>query len=268
MGKSVVRGAVQPAVDWQAPWLDPWADFLVHVGLEIAPEFGSTNALPPEFLALNGLRNLNPSPQFVPHTAVPEGEGYEAFIQRTGQVPTRDNLHDVFNGLVWLRFPQAKATMNRLHVQEIARLGGNSPRGAVRDALTLFDENGALLQCPDALWQALVAKDWQRLFVTGRPLWQQARLVLFGHALLEKLITPRKPLVAHVYRIKSGFDRADCPTKNTENIANLDAIFAQHITPASMAMKPFAPLPVLGVPGWWPANEEPAFYDDAAVFRR
>ena len=30
----------------------------------------------------------------------------------------------------------------------------------------------------------------------------------------------------------------------------------------------FAPLPVLGVPGWWPANESPAFYDDATVFRQ
>ena len=29
----------------------------------------------------------------------------------------------------------------------------------------------------------------------------------------------------------------------------------------------FAPLPVLGVPGWWPANESPAFYADATVFR-
>ncbi len=26
-------------------------------------------------------------------------------------------------------------------------------------------------------------------------------------------------------------------------------------------------LPVLGVPGWWPANEDEAFYDDASVFR-
>ncbi|HQX67511.1 MAG TPA: DUF3025 domain-containing protein, partial [Ottowia sp.] len=27
------------------------------------------------------------------------------------------------------------------------------------------------------------------------------------------------------------------------------------------------PLPLLGVPGWWPANQAPAFYDDAEVFR-
>jgi hypothetical protein len=26
-------------------------------------------------------------------------------------------------------------------------------------------------------------------------------------------------------------------------------------------------MPVLGVPGWWPANVAPDFYADAAVFR-
>ncbi|MFN7122209.1 MAG: DUF3025 domain-containing protein, partial [Hydrogenophaga sp.] len=31
--------------------------------------------------------------------------------------------------------------------------------------------------------------------------------------------------------------------------------------------KPFTPLPVLGVPGWWPANEDAGFYADASVFR-
>jgi hypothetical protein len=24
---------------------------------------------------------------------------------------------------------------------------------------------------------------------------------------------------------------------------------------------------VLGIPGWWPENEVPAFYEDASVFR-
>jgi hypothetical protein len=34
-----------------------------------------------------------------------------------------------------------------------------------------------------------------------------------------------------------------------------------------LASKPFAHLPVLGVPGWWPANEGADFYDDTTVFR-
>jgi hypothetical protein len=28
-----------------------------------------------------------------------------------------------------------------------------------------------------------------------------------------------------------------------------------------------APLPILGLPGWDPANVDPSYYDDARVFR-
>jgi len=115
-------------------------------------------------------------------------------------VPTRDNLHDFFNGLVWHQFPRTKGP------PEPAAGPGHPPqtgvqavRGPLRDALTVFDENGALLQAPDALWQALHSRDWQRLFVTERALWAQARLVLFGHALLEKLASPYKSITAHVF---------------------------------------------------------------------
>jgi len=34
-----------------------------------------------------------------------------------------------------------------------------------------------------------------------------------------------------------------------------------------LSAKDFLPLPVLGVPDWWAANEDPNFYNDAAVFR-
>ena len=36
---------------------------------------------------------------------------------------------------------------------------------------------------------------------------------------------------------------------------------------AHLASKPFAPLPLMGVPGWCADNANPAFYADAAVFR-
>jgi hypothetical protein len=137
----------------------------------------------------------------------------------------------------------------------------------VRDALTVFDENGALLQCPDALWEALANKDWQRLFVTGRHLWQQTQLVLFGHALMEKLLSPRKGMVTHVYRLNTGLALADIAQTDPDFIAHLDRHLAETLTPRQLASKPFAPLPVLGVPGWWPPNEAPGFYDDVAVFR-
>jgi Protein of unknown function (DUF3025) len=131
-------------------------------------------------------------------------------------------------------------------VAEIASRGVGATRGALRDALTLFDENGALwIDAPGPLAQALAAHDWHALFVTHRALWQLHRFEVFGHALLEQLATaPRKGLTAHVLL-------ADPLT----------------LTPAQWASKPFLPLPVLGVPGWWPANEDPAFYEDKQVFR-
>src|ERR1044072_318265 len=85
-----------------------------------------------------------------------------------------------------------------LQAAEIERAGIGATRGPWRDALTLFDENGAVLDAPQALWAALLARDWQRLFVRGRALWREARLLVFGHALLEKLVAPRKALTAHV----------------------------------------------------------------------
>jgi hypothetical protein len=195
--------------------------------------------------------------QFVPQSALPAGEAYEAFIYRTGQVPTREGLHDFFNGLCWLHFPLTKRRLNQLQAAQIAESGIQPVRGPARDGLTVFDENAAFFQGPDALWDALAAKDWQSLFVTLRPLWAQAHLVLFGHALLEKLVSPRKPITAHVYRAQAA----------TNSIADLDAWMAADLSAEKLATKPFAHLPVLGVPGWWPANEVPSFYADASVFR-
>ena len=195
--------------------------------------------------------------QFVPQSALLAGEAYEAFIYRTGQVPTRDGLHDFFNGLCWLHFPLTKRRLNQLQAAQIAESGIQPVRGPARDGLTVFDENAAFFQGPNALWDALAAKDWQSLFVTLRPLWAQARLVLFGHALLEKLVSPRKPITAHVYRAQAA----------TNSIADLDAWMAADLSAEKLATKPFAHLPVLGVPGWWPANEDPSFYADASVFR-
>lgn len=205
-------------------------------------------------------RALGSPVRFVPQAELPPGTAYEQFIFDTGRVPTRENLHDFFNGLCWLRFPLTKQRLNQLQAAEIARAGVREVRGPVRDALTLFDENAALLQAPEPLWDALTARDWHRLFVTLRPLWAQARLVLFGHALLEKLVTPYKSITAHVLRVP-------VPMALGEDLAAWDAWLARGLSGPVLAGKPFTPLPVMGVPGWWPANEDPTYYADADVFR-
>jgi hypothetical protein len=51
---------------------------------------------------------------------------------------------------------------------------------------------------PQPLIDALHARDWQRLMVALRPLWVHSRLLPVGHALLEKLVAPRKAITAHL----------------------------------------------------------------------
>ena len=233
-------------IDLAAPWLSPlgaapglaWQHW--QAGASVADALNRAGAASAATLPPGGAL-----PRFVPQAALPAGEAYEACIHRCAQVPTRDHLHDFFNGVVWLALPALKWRLNALQAAEIARHGVGAQRGPVRDALTLFDESGAVLQAPAPLLLALQQRDWPALFIRQRLLWQQARLLIVGHALLEKLATaPRKALTAQVL------------------LADPLALDA-----AGWAAKPFAPLPVLGVPGWWPANEAPGFYDDAAVFR-
>ena len=204
--------------------------------------------------ALNGARDGRMGDlRFVEQAALPSNEPYESFIARTSCVPTRDNLHDLFNGLIWLSYPKTKRRLNVLHAEEIAARSSDTPgaRGPLRDALTLFDENAAILQAPAVLVEALRARQWKAVFVEHRAHWQAARFAIFGHALLEKLMQPRKPITAHVWVVDALTD---------------DAI-ASSLSAARLAAKVFLPLPVLGVPGWWPDNENPAFYDDVDVFR-
>jgi hypothetical protein len=239
-------------VDWNQPWLDPWRER----GLRV------TQAALTGVALHEALNREQASPvRFVPQSDLPPGEAYERYIFNSGQCPTREGLHDFFNGLCWMRFPETKTRLNQLQAAEIAASGLAPLRGPVRDALTVFDENAAFLLAPQPLWDALIARDWRQLFVGLRPLWQQAQLVLFGHALLEKLVSPRKAITVHVYRAQPAIN----------SIAELDAWVAADLSAAKLAGKPFTPLPVLGVPGWWPQNEPVgenfSFYDDSLVFR-
>jgi hypothetical protein len=239
------------SIDWSAPWLAPYAALGRSIAGKVAAGHSSAEAL-------NTALAPGATPvRFVPQSDLPAGLAYESYIFNSNCCPTREGLHDFFNGLAWLQFPLTKRRLNHLHVAQIAQTGIQPVRGPARDGLTVFDENAAFLQCPDALWDALAVKDWSRLFGPLRPLWEQSQLVLFGHALLEKLVYPRKPITAHVYRAQAA----------TYSISDLDAWMAANLSAERLASKPFAHLPVLGVPGWWPGNDDAAFYADASVFR-
>ncbi|MGP5059740.1 DUF3025 domain-containing protein [Psychrobacter celer] len=217
--------------------------------------------------------------QFVSQDALPEGEAYESFIGSTGNIPTRDNLHDLFNGSIWLTFPKTKALLNHYHMLEIEQQGVGASRGRVRDTITVFDENGAVLvTASPSIGEALIGFDWQGSLVQPRTQWDdptspspnaQAVVYIFGHALLEQLIAPRKSLCAHSVVISVGQDFFALSTQ--QRIAFLDDKLADYmnglLSKDAVTPRHLSPLPILGVPHFWAENEDSHFYDDSFVFR-
>ena len=156
------------AIDPAPRWLAPHRERLERLVAAIRRGTSVARALDAECDRAEPIRLAAGTLHFVDAAAQPRGEPYESFIARSAAVPTRDNRHDLFNGLVWLCFPELKRRMNELQAAEIAANGIGPVRGPLRDALTLFDENGALLRAPAMLAGALHRRDWHTLFVTQR----------------------------------------------------------------------------------------------------
>ena len=243
-------------IDWSVPWLVPYRHLGEAVDAPLRSGASVADALNEALARQRGTQDasmpaagVTALQRFVPQGDLADGTAYESHIARTGCVPTRDNAHDLFNGLVWLAFPALKGRLNALHAAQIERDGVGAQRGAARDALTLFDENAALWQAPPVLVDALRRRDWAALFITHRALWSECKLTLVGHALLEKLLQPRKAITAHVWVMALGADPSSVP----------DAVLRTR--------RGWLALPVLGVPGWWNPNRQTGFYDDVSVFR-
>ena len=254
-------------------WAQPWYASIAARASEIIPHedwLAAANTC----AAAQALANHRGQPlRFAPQDALPAGLAYETFISDSGCVPTRDNLHDYLNALVWLSFPRIKAQLNALQAAQIARSGIGASRGAARDAVTLFDENAAILVVRDgaegqALSEALRAHQWQRAFMDMRNAFgTHAEVWLFGHALMEKLVTPYKGITAHTWALTAPDAFFALPQQARQewiDIQMADELKSRdpdEITPAC-----FTPLPVLGVPEWWP-GQDGNFYADASVFR-
>jgi hypothetical protein len=207
---------------------------------------------------------------FITQEELPEGVAYEAHISATGKVPTRENLHDFFNALVWLSFPQIKRQLNALQAAQIAVLGIGKSRGPARDAATIFDENAALLvienteqgkqlleQLRQHQWQAAL-HDNAQLFGTKAQVWS------FGHALMEKLVQPYKGITAHSWVVWAEPDYFALP--QAEQSAWIDEVVSAQLRQHNLTTNDYTPLPVLGVPTWC-RGQDAAFYQDKSVFR-
>lgn len=246
-------------------WGRPWLAFLRELGEPLASR-GDWIALASEQAAARGLQNLNGDAiRFIPQEQLPAGTPYEAHIAAIGAVPTRDNLHDFFNALAWLHMPRIKRELNALHARAFAVPAAAGTRGRQRDAATLFDENAALFVSSDPLLlYALREHDWKTVLLkTPDKFSANCKVVLFGHALVEKLLSPYKSITAHAWTVQVEPAWFALPAER--QIADLDERVALHIR-TGFSSADFCHLPVLGVPGWWP-GQDLAFYEDAEVFR-
>lgn len=195
---------------------------------------------------------------------------YEAQAYLRGEVWTRsENWHDLFNALVWISFPLAKAEINRRHYRELQARGEEGTRGTPRDVLTLFDESGAIVACAEPELAALLrARAWKELFWERRAdLMRSMRVHVFGHAICEKALRPYKGITAKtvIFDVRAE----DLLLPLPQQIAQLDARLARHFSAqhALVAGANYAPLPLLGLPGWTADNEEARYYDDVQHFR-
>ena len=254
-------------VDWARHWYDSVRPAYGQLDFDALGLTGALNA----GAASLALVNAQGRPiRFVPQAELPEGRAYEEFIATTGSVPTRENLHDFFNGLVWLTFPRIKLQLNALQAAQIALAGVGKSRGPARDGATIFDENCALLVVRegadgDALIDALRGHRWSEALYERRALFgRTAQAWLFGHALMEKLVAPRKAITAHTLVVRA--DDAYFALGHDKQRAWIDKHVAARLKAEGLSTASFTPLPVLGVPLWWD-GQDAAFYADASVFR-
>ena len=110
---SLLRG-----IDLRTPWFAPWAPWIAPVVQQVLSGRSVAEALNRTQDDL-GLQSVVPV-RFVAQAELPAGEAYEAYIARTQTVPTRDHVHDLLNGVCWLRFPATKRRLNHWQGEHIA----------------------------------------------------------------------------------------------------------------------------------------------------
>ncbi len=212
--------------------------------------------------------------RFVPQESgkLPFERQYEPRCYLSGEVPTRENnWHDLFNALVWLTFPKAKAAINARHYHALCKrcVAADSQRGSVRDMNTLFDESGVIVAyANEELAQRLCGFCWKELFWQHRTQVQTGMgFYLFGHGLYEKALQPYIGMTGQglLLRVPQEFFGWPLPHR----LVLLDEMMAVYWNDPQhcRSTRELTPVPLLGIPGWWADNLREDFYDNAAYFR-
>lgn len=215
----------------------------------------------PSIEALNAVLPLSEK-QLVEQDAalLADGRHYEQRIAETGQIATRAcNWHDLFNALVWARYPSIKRALNSRQCQHIQQVGPQA-RNRAQAALTQFDESGVIVRVRDPhLLAAWDAHDWQALFVQGAGQWVSGEIgvaAVIGHALMEQALLPERLLVGKCLVVQGEEDDA-CIA------AVACALDAGTVLQDPLELRP---LPLAGIPGWH-LRQDAGLYAQADYFR-
>lgn len=199
-------------------------------------------------------------------------DAYEPRIYLHGEIQTRlSNWHDFFQAIIWSTYPRAKIALNDLHFHQIQdRLGKKQVHGTrspVENALTIFDECGAILAVRNCSIQDLIKSfRWKELFWAQRNLLiENMKCFIFGHALYEKALQPYIGMTAHaiILEVEDAFFTMNEETQQREIDRELAKLLYQAGIRSPGDLNPF---PLLGMPGWWD-NDQASFYDNVSYFR-
>ncbi len=202
------------------------------------------------------------------------GEHYVPRIFYDGEIQTRRrNWHDLFQLLSWFIFPRTKAVINATHIPFAqARIEGGGEvgrRSPVENTLSLFDEGGVvILSSDETLLQLIRDFRWKELFWERRDeLADKLHCVTFGHAMYEKGLKPYIGMTANaiLLPVEAGYFKLPL----LERLAHIDARLADIFERGEQYRQPrdLQPFPILGLPGWDPANGAESYYDNTDYFR-
>lgn len=200
-------------------------------------------------------------------------QGYEPRIYLQGALQTRlENWHDCFNVLTWATFPLAKAALNARQYALLNKAQADDPpqpRQPNQDALTQFDESGVIVLSADPrLSELLLDFQWKPLFWEQRTAVQaRMRCWLFGHGLMERALQPYRGLTGKGVILPVPVELFEQPL--VAQVAQVDLLLAQCLSDTRRFLRPdaWAPVPLLGFPGFTSDNECADYYADQRYFR-
>ena len=260
---------------WNTDWLNRSGMFApLHAAGSNLPQIGWPNPETLNALADGAGRVVNAQGlrvRFVAQAAKSKefGQGFEQRAFLKGEVQVRPlDWHDLFNALAWMTFPTTKAVINARHFESLSEAQSVN-RAPVRDAMTLFDEEGVVVVSSDARLLELVREfRWKELFWKRRDeVRERMSFILFGHALYHKALDPFIGMTGKAVLLNVPAHFVQLPLN--AQVAQADRLLAACMWDRTRMThgRELSPLPVLGVPGWWKENEQENFYDNTGYFR-